>query len=415
MRAESPTNDPTVSLNLHMRRLAPFVLAFVALVPIASSLPVRADDPAQQAAKEIADAREQANAAADAYFTAESELDSLAMEAQALEVQIADLKSQVDDLQARVEQIAVNRFTRSSASSSPLLNGFSTPEELMQVAALSAVINDTSDEDFDNYDSLQLQLTRASKELADKRKQGERQKAKAAALRDDALAQVANLKKVEAQRLQDENVRKALVAEEARRAATDAAASAAASTTTTFDPSIDPLLIEGGGGNIGAPQTTVPAPVGAGGQTGAGGAGGRPGGAGGSDYGGPGWHCPTDPAAVAFGDTWGAPRSGGRRHEGVDMIGPIGTPIYAVVDGHAKAWSSELGGLVLSLYGADGNRYFYGHIDHYGLLGDVKAGDVISYMGQTGNARFSVPHLHFEIHPAGGAAVNPYPTVRAHC
>jgi murein DD-endopeptidase MepM/ murein hydrolase activator NlpD len=401
-----------------MRRIAPFVLALVALLPVASSRPAQADDPAEQAAKEIADAREQANDAADAYFTAESELDALAMAAQALEIDIADLQRQIDDLQARVEQIAVNRFTRSSASSSPLLNGFSTPEELMQVAALSAVINDTSDEDFDNYDSLQLQLASKKKELDQKRSDGEQQKAKAAALRDEALAMVANLKQVEAQRLQDENVRKALVAEEARRKATDAAAAAAeeaAATSTTFDPTIDPILIEGGGGNIGVPQTTVPVVVGAGGQTGGGGAGGRPGGAGGSDYGGPNWHCPTEPAAVAFGDTWGAPRSGGRRHEGVDMIGPIGTPIYAVVDGHAKAWNAELGGLVLSLYGADGNRYFYGHIDHYGKLGDVKTGDVIAYMGQTGNARFSVPHLHFEIHPAGGAAVNPYPTVRAHC
>ena len=97
------------------------------------------------------------------------------------------------------------------------------------------------------------------------------------------------------------------------------------------------------------------------------------------------------------------------------MIGPIGVPILAVVDGVATARSAELGGLVLTLIGADGNRYFYGHLDQYGKLGAVRAGDVIAYMGQTGNARFSVPHLHFEIHPAGGAAVNPYPTVRAHC
>ncbi len=399
-----------------MRRLIPFALVFAALVPFVVARPVQADDSAQQAAKEIADAREQANAAADAYFQAESKLDTLAMQAQALQVEVADLQGQVDSLQARVEQIAVNRFTRSSASSSPLLNGFATPEELMQVAALSAVINDTSDEDFDNYDSLRLQLAQKSRALVKKQKEGDKQKATSAKLRDQALAQVANLKQVEAQRLQDDAVRKALAAEEASRLAKDsaAAAAAAATTTTIFDPSADPILDEGGGGNVGAPQTTVPTPKGAGGQTGAGGAGGRPGGAGGSDYGGPGWHCPTDPAAVAFGDTWGAPRSGGRRHEGVDMIGPIGTPVYAVVDGHAKAWSAELGGNVLSLYGADGNRYFYGHLDHYGKLGEVKAGDIIAYMGQTGNARFSVPHLHFEIHPAGGAAVNPYPTVRAH-
>ncbi|MEQ1701912.1 MAG: M23 family metallopeptidase, partial [Ilumatobacteraceae bacterium] len=170
---------------------------------------------------------------------------------------------------------------------------------------------------------------------------------------------------------------------------------------------------DGGGG---APQTTAPASnTGSGGQTGGGGAGGRPGGAGGNDYGGVDWVCPTGTSAVSFGDTWGAPRSGGRRHQGVDMIGPIGVPLLAVVDGFAAAKSNTLGGTTIWFTGSDGNKYYYAHLDHYGKLGAVQKGDVIGYMGQTGNARFSVPHLHFEIHPGGGAAVNPYPTVRAHC
>jgi murein DD-endopeptidase MepM/ murein hydrolase activator NlpD len=125
--------------------------------------------------------------------------------------------------------------------------------------------------------------------------------------------------------------------------------------------------------------------------------------------------CPTGTSAVAFGDTWGAPRSGGRRHQGVDMIGPIGTPLLAVVDGFAEPKTNTLGGTTIWFKGNDGNRYYYAHLDHYGTLGAVQAGTIIGYMGQTGNARFSVPHLHFEVHPAGGAAVNPYPTVRAHC
>ena len=394
-----------------MRRLVSLV--FVACIVLPGSARVQADSAADQAAREIADARERANAAADAYFKAESRLDSLDLAEQALNADVAGLQAQVNALQDRVQRIAVNRFTRSSAESSPLLNGFSTPEEQMQVAALSEVINDTSEEDFDRFQSLQLELGQKQQALATAKTEVERQRDALSVLRDQTTAEVKRLKEVEADRLKNEAVRAALVALEASRAADAAAAAAAAAApTTTIAEIFDPTNDDGGGGG---PSTPQPIGSGAGGQTGGGGAGGRPGGAGVIDYATPGWVCPTGDYPVAFGDTWGAPRSGGRRHQGVDMIGPIGVPVLAVVDGFAKPWTSELGGFVLSLFGADGNRYFYGHFDSMGFSGPVKAGDVVGIMGQTGNARFSVPHLHFEIHPAGGAAVNPYPTVRAHC
>jgi hypothetical protein len=394
-----------------MRRFVPLVFVACAMLP--GVVTTHADSAAEQAAREIADARERANAAADAYFKAESQLDSLDLAEQAMAAEVAGLQAQVDALQDRVQRIAVTRFTRSSTESSPLLNGFSTPEDLMQVAALSAVINDTSEEDFDRFQSLQLALDRKQKALVSAKSDVAPQRDALAVLSDQAKAEVQRLKEVEADRLKDETVRAALVAEEASRAAKAAAAAAeAAAPTTTIPEEFDPTNADGGGG---APQSPQPIGSGAGGQTGGGGAGGRPGGAGGVDYATPGFVCPTGDYPVAFGDTWGAPRSGGRRHQGVDMIGPIGVPVLAVVDGFAKPWTSELGGFVLSLFGSDGNRYFYGHFDSMGFAGPVKAGDVVGIMGQTGNARFSVPHLHFEIHPGGGAAVNPYPTVRAHC
>ena len=120
----------------------------------------------------------------------------------------------------------------------------------------------------------------------------------------------------------------------------------------------------------------------------------------------------------SFVDSWQWERSGGRRHEGVDIMGPKGLALYAVLDGTiTKMYGAEstLSGNALRLTTADGTYFFYAHLDSFAAgiaIGSVvRAGQIIGYMGSTGNAGSS--HLHFEVHPLGGSAVSPYPVVKA--
>ncbi|HSK95601.1 MAG TPA: M23 family metallopeptidase, partial [Euzebyales bacterium] len=129
--------------------------------------------------------------------------------------------------------------------------------------------------------------------------------------------------------------------------------------------------------------------------------------------------CPVDQPR-SYTDTWGAPRSGGRAHLGVDILAPIGTPLRAYESGTiTRMNNSSLGGISLYMVGdGSSNQYYYTHLSGYvsGVsVGDnVKAGQHIGFVGDTGNAA-GIPHLHWEVRPGGGANVNPYPYAHTAC
>jgi murein DD-endopeptidase MepM/ murein hydrolase activator NlpD len=119
---------------------------------------------------------------------------------------------------------------------------------------------------------------------------------------------------------------------------------------------------------------------------------------------------------VSFIDSWGFPRATTGSHQGVDLMSPRGTPNVAVVSGEVKMMSGATSGLGVFLYGDDGNLYYYFHFDAWeGGSRRVQQGEVVGYVGNTGDASGGATHTHFEVHPGGGPAVNPYPTVAGIC
>jgi murein DD-endopeptidase MepM/ murein hydrolase activator NlpD len=119
-----------------------------------------------------------------------------------------------------------------------------------------------------------------------------------------------------------------------------------------------------------------------------------------------------------FTDTWGAARDAGRVHEGTDIMAAEGQQLYAVTDGTVtKLYSADTNartGNRLILTAADKTYFFYGHLSALapGLAvgSTVTAGQLVGYVGHTGNT--TVSHLHLEIHPGGGDPVNPYATLQ---
>jgi len=201
-----------------------------------------------------------------------------------------------------------------------------------------------------------------------------------------------------AQKAVEDEARRRAEEEEARRRAAEEAARNATTTTLAAAPTTP-------GGESGATTTTLgetttttapppPPPATSGGA------------------------CPVA-GAVSFTDSWGDPRSGGRSHQGVDMIAARNTPLVAIFSGRIhRLTSGSLSGLAIWLRADNGDQFFYAHLESYAdiIAGQsVSEGEVIGYNGSSGNAPALLPHLHFEYHPGGGSAVNPYPLVRSLC
>lgn len=112
-------------------------------------------------------------------------------------------------------------------------------------------------------------------------------------------------------------------------------------------------------------------------------------------------------------DTWGGARSGGRKHEGIDIFAARNTPVLSATRGIVlRVGVNELGGNIVTVYGPGGYAHYYAHLERYGRYqeGDVvEPGDTLGYVGTTGNARGTPPHLHYGIYQPSGGAINPYP------
>ena len=115
----------------------------------------------------------------------------------------------------------------------------------------------------------------------------------------------------------------------------------------------------------------------------------------------------------ALRNSWRAPRDGGRHHQGIDIFARPGTPVRSTTEGIViRLGQNRLGGNVIWVMGPGRQTHYYAHLRDFGAFetGDrVMAGDIIGYVGNTGNARGTPHHLHYGVYELGGTAINPYP------
>lgn len=379
----------------HTPLLALLLLAGLVLVPVGSSLA----QSLEEARAERSQLQTRLDAATAALGEVEERVARLEAEGNELEAEAAALEAGVAELHDAMQIQVVALFKRGSVRD-PLtvfLTSDDPNEALLRAQTLErAVVADLGE--FEGLAADRRRLSAVRERLADQRGEvadavAEQREVRAALQRD--LERAAELE----QRLEAEERERQRRAEEARRErerqAREAREAAEAEQRAAPAPSASPRSGSGGSNS---------------GGSGSGGSGG------GNAPVTSGMACPVG-QPHSFTDTWGAPRSGGRAHRGTDILAPYGTPVYAIVDG---VWSIQSpgpsAGLWAILRGNDGNQYWYMHLQSHTVSNGarVSAGQQTATNGDTGNAR-GTPHVHFELHPGGGSAINPYATLRRAC
>ncbi len=325
---------------------------------------------------------------------AETELSELEQQTDAASRRFAGLEADSAALADVVVVSAISEFMRADEGPSVLTTSDLNAARRAETLSDAAIGADA--EAMEQYRSLFEDLAVARAELVDKQSASEAKLASLMATRDELGVELARLEDLERERLAAEERRLAAAQAAAERAA---AQQAAAQRAAAQQPSPQQPSPQQAAPQQAALPRAVPDQAGAPSVPAAGT--------------GTLKACPVA-GASSFIDSWGFARSGGRRHKGVDMMASIGTPIAAPVSGTVEHRSNSVGGRSFHLNGDDGNYYFGTHLSGYEKSGRVSAGDIIGYVGDDGNAR-GIPHLHFEVHPGGGAAVNPYPYVAAVC
>lgn len=387
------------------RRAVGWAVVIASFVLPARTSADHGSDAAAQTAREIRAAQERADEAAQDLFDTEGELEQLGRDIETARAKLAELEGEAADMNATLQQAAVQRFVGAGTRPMPLLSGMQDVNDEALAEVLYDVANDSTLVDLNEVEVLTDQVADARADLEQRQQDEQDALERFRDQQDRAEQEIVRLQELEQIRLKDEAVQHEFerqererrereareAAEAAARAEQEATARAAAAKASAATPASDT-----GGGDTGddtparAP-TEPPAPSNAG----------------------AGMVCPVA-GPTAFGDTWGQARSGGRSHQGVDMMSPGGTPLVAVESGSVTFKTNALGGNVVWLSGASGTAYYYAHLSAWeGSSRAVSQGEVVGYVGMTGNT--SANHLHFEVHPGGGSAVNPYPYVRAVC
>jgi len=419
----------------------------LSVVPVGASAQTQED--VERAEDQVDRAQQQTKDAYATWLQAREDLDEAILEYEEVTTQlyelnykiavvkgkIEDFETEVDALQAVARDLVIDAYTAGGSGWVTAAFEAGTIQDLLTSQTLidSATNRDVSDLDrlrtvSREMDRLREDLTgqQAEVEILEEQSAALVQKlddlnAQAAAAYDNATeeeqAAIDTLARERAEFLAAEARRKAEAEEARKRAEAAARAAAAAAAANSASSSSSSGSSSSGSSSSGSSSSSSASSSSSSSSSGSS-SGGSSSAAGLAPGNTPAFVCPVQGGA-SFIDSWGFPRSGGRRHKGVDMFAPRHTPLLAVVSGTVRFSSNSVGGLSTYVYGNDGNKYYYTHLQNHPTNissgARVGAGDVVGFLGNSGNARFTSPHLHFEIRPGGGSAVNPYPTVRHYC